>query len=82
MTKLTITDIRALPGTLSASEWRDRIYVNIKGNGARMAGEGNSKVWIDSAGKLNVEIGKGTISREWHANLASFKAAYAVAVEG
>lgn len=81
MTKLTITDIRALPGILSASEWRDRIYVNVQGNGVRMAGEGNSKVWIDAAGKLNVQIGKGTISREWTANLNAFKAAYAAAAE-
>lgn len=43
MNKLTINDIRNLPGITGANEWRDRIYLNIKGNGARMAGEGNSK---------------------------------------
>lgn len=79
---IKIEDIRALPGVLSASEWRDRIYVNIQGNGARMAGEGNSKVWIHASGKLNVQIGKGTISREWTANLNAFKAAHAAIAEG
>lgn len=78
---ISIETIRTLSGVQSASEWRDRIYVNIQGNGARMAGEGNSKIWIDATGKLNVQIGKGTISREWTANLNAFKAAYMAAME-
>lgn len=81
MNKLTINDIRNLPGITGANEWRDRIYLNIKGNGARMAGEGNSKVWIDAKAALHVEIGKGTISRDWTANLNAFKSAYAAALE-
>lgn len=81
MSKPTITDIRNLAGVQSASEWRDRIYVNIRGNGGRYAGEGNTKIWIDAKGELHVDMGKGMRSCEWDANLAAFKAAYAAAVE-
>lgn len=79
MIKLTITDIRNLPGVLSAKAWRDRVYVDIRGNGGRYAGEGNSKIWIGADGKLNIERGKGTTSREWDANLVAFRDAYGAA---
>lgn len=82
MSKLTITDIRNLAGVKSASEWRDRIYVNITGNGGNYLGERTSKVWIDAQGTLHVDLGKGMTSREWDANLRSFRAAYAAAIEG
>lgn len=79
MSHLTANDISNLPGAVTAKEWKDRIYINIRGNGARMAGEGNSKVWARN-GVLTVEIGKGTISSEWHANLKTFRAAFDAAV--
>lgn len=76
MSKPTVADIRNLPGVLSAKEWRDRVYIDIRGNGGRYTGEGNSKIWIGADGKLNVERGKGMTSREWDANLAAFRGAY------
>jgi hypothetical protein len=77
MNKTDITKIRELPGIKAAKIWKDRIYLQITGNGARMAGEGNSKVWIDSKGELHAEIGKGTISSVWHENLWLFKSHFA-----
>lgn len=82
MKKLTIDDIRKLPGILGANEWRDRIYINVRGNGGSFAGERNSKVWMDASGKLNVERGRGMTSREWDGNLEAFRAAHAAAIEG
>jgi hypothetical protein len=74
MQKLTITEIRALSMVQSANEWRDRIYINVHGNGGNFAGERNTKVWIHD-GVLTVESGKGTTSREFDANLKALRAA-------
>ena len=76
MAKLTITEIRALEMVASANEWKDRIYINLKGNGGNFAGERNSKIWVKD-GKLNVEIGKGTRSSVWDDNLKALKAEFA-----
>lgn len=76
MAKLTITEIRALEMVASANEWKDRIYINLKGNGGNFAGERNSKIWVKD-GKLNVEIGKGICSSEWNASLKALKAVFA-----
>lgn len=79
MAKLSINEIRDLPGVARANEWKDRIYINLAGNGGNFAGERNSKVWIAASGALNIELGKGTTSREWDANLSAFSAAYEAA---
>lgn len=76
MSKITIQQIRQLPGAASASEWKDRIYINVRGNGGNFAGERNSKIWIDKDGGLHIDFGKGTTSREWIESLKSFEAAY------
>ena len=76
MTALTINEIRDLEMVASANEWKDRVYINLKGNGGNFAGERSSKIWVKN-GKLNVEIGKGICSSEWNASLKALKAVFA-----
>lgn len=76
MKALTINEIRDLEMVAIANEWKDRIYIKLKGNGGNFAGERNSKVWVKD-GKLNVEIGKGTCSSDWNASLKALKAVFA-----
>lgn len=71
---ITINDIRALPMVASANEWRDRIYINLRGNGGNFAGERNSRIWMRDS-KLTVEMGKGSTSREWSDSLKALKQA-------
>lgn len=72
---LTINEIRALPMVASANEWKDRIYINLRSNGGNFAGERNSKIWVRE-GVLTVEMGKGSTSREWYANLQALRAIF------
>lgn len=73
---LTIAEIRTLPMVRSANEWKDRVYINLHGNGRNFAGERNSKVWVRADGQLMVERGKGMTSREWDASLKALRAAF------
>ena len=72
---MTLTEIRQLPMVRSANEWKDRIYINLRGNGGNFSGERNSKIWI-RGGKLTVERGKGMTSREWDAQLHQIEAIF------
>ncbi len=75
MTK-TIDEIRSLPYVQSANEWRDRIYINLVGNGGNYAGERNTKIYV-KAGCLIVEMGKGAYTTEWSNNLKALKSVMA-----
>jgi hypothetical protein len=76
---MTLEQIRSLPGVARVNAWNDRIYINIRGNGGNFAGERSTKVWISATGDLTIERGRGTITREFDANLQAFVAAYNVA---
>lgn len=71
-----IADIRALSMVDSAKEWKDRIYINVKGNGGNYRGEASAKVFLVN-GQLNVHLGKGSTSREFDANLEALNAVFA-----
>lgn len=73
---MKITDIRALPMVASANEWKDRIYINLKGNGGNFAGERSAKIWVRD-NVLTVEMGKGMTSSAWSDNLKALRAAFA-----
>lgn len=71
-----IAEIRALEMVEFASEWKDRIYINVKGNGGSYRGEASAKVFLLN-GQLNAQLGKGSTSREFDANLEALKAVFA-----
>lgn len=73
---MTINEIKALEYVDSANEWKDRIYIDLKGNGGNYRGEKTAKIYIKD-GALNVELGKGMTSSEWDQNLKSLRAALA-----
>ena len=66
--------LRQLPMIAGANEWRDRVYITLKGNGGTFAGERNAKVWISRDAKLTVERGKGLTSSEWDSQLRDLQA--------
>lgn len=66
---ISIAELQGLPYVRSANEWRDRVYINVKGNGGDYRGERNTKVWLDRDGQLHIERGRGTTSRDFDANL-------------
>ena len=74
---ITIDMIRNLPSVQSINEWRDRYYINLKGNGGSYRGETTSKVYLNAQGELVVERGKGMVSSVWSDNLDALKAALA-----
>lgn len=71
-----IDEIRALAIVESANQWKDRIYINVKGNGGNYRGEASAKVFLLN-GQLNVQLGRGSTSREFDANLEALKAVFA-----
>lgn len=73
MSSITIQAIRERAEVLSANEWKDRIYINVRGNGGNFAGERSIKVYV-RADRLNVERGKGLTSGEYEANLKTLTA--------
>lgn len=73
---LTLDQIRALPFVASANEWRDRVYINVRGNGGNYAGERGTKVWMRD-GALTIERGRGQTSRDFDANLEALRLAVA-----
>lgn len=79
--KARIVEIQAMPGVASASAWKDRIYINIRGSGGSFKGERTTKVFVGAAG-LTVERGSGTTSREFDANLKAFAEAFRIAQGG
>lgn len=76
--KKSINEQLAELGFVKMNEWRDRIYINLEGNGGNYRGERSAKVWFKpSEGELNVELGKGVCSSEWHEQLEQVKAIFA-----
>ena len=60
-------------GIATANEWKDRLYINVRGDGGNYRGEKTYKLWIDDDGGMHEQDGKGTTSREFDANLAKIK---------
>lgn len=77
MNKSIIEQIKELSGVSSVSQWKDRYYINLRGNGGRFKGESTAKVWFKEGSSLNVELGKGLCSSEWHEQLEQVKALFA-----
>lgn len=59
-TEITKEEILKINPEITFSTWKDRIYLNFNGLNA-------SKLWLDKAGKLHFEIGKGLNSSEANA---------------
>lgn len=76
MKKSVVEKIKELSGVSSVSQWNDRYYVNLRGNGGNFKGERTSKVWFKEGGELNVELGKGLCSSEWHEQLEQVKSVF------
>ena len=64
-------------GFVKVSAWKDRFYINLAGNGGNFAGERNAKIWFKEGESLNVQLGKGICSSEWHEQLEQVKAIFA-----
>ena len=76
MSKKTIIDqVKELSGVYSLNQWKDRIYVNLKGNGGNYRGERTAKIYIKDD-QLSVELGKGVCSSEWNENLEQLKSLF------
>ena len=75
MNNAKIENIRNMSGVKTASQWKDRIYVNLYTAG-NYAGDRTSKVWIGSDDAVHIERGKGLTSREWDSSLESFLTEY------
>lgn len=76
MKKSAVEQIKELSGVSSVSQWRDRYYINLRGNGGNFKGERTAKVWFKGGGELNVELGKGLCSSEWHDQLEQVKSVF------
>lgn len=61
---------------VSISQWRDRFYINLDGNGGNFRGERSAKIWFKEGGELNIEMGKGVCSSEWHEQLEQIKSIF------
>jgi hypothetical protein len=73
---MTIDGIKTLPMVASANPWKDRIYINLKGNGGNYAGERSAKIFVKN-NKINVERGKGLTTSEWEQQLRDLSAMFA-----
>jgi len=76
MNKSIVEKIKELSGVSGVSQWKDRYYINLRGNGGNFKGERNAKVWFKDGGELNVELGKGLCSSEWHEQLEQVKSVF------
>lgn len=74
--KNIVSEIEAL-GFASINQWRDRYYINLRGNGGNYRGERSAKIWFKEGGQLNVEMGKGVCSSEWHEQLEKIESIFA-----
>ena len=54
-----VEQVKELSCVSSVSQWRDRYYINLRGNGGNFRGERSSKIWFKEGGELTVELGKG-----------------------
>lgn len=77
MNKQIIEQIEELSGVISVSLWKDRYYILLLGNGGDFEGERTSTIWFKNGGELNVELGKGLCSSEWHEQLEQVKSVFA-----
>ena len=75
MTKSIIDQLKSL-NFVTVNPWKDRFYITLKGNGGNFAGERNAKVWFKEGESLNVQLGKGICSSEWHEQLEQVKAIF------
>lgn len=71
-----IKELSGVSGVSSVSQWKDRYYINLRGNGGNFKGERTAKVWFKDGSCLNVELGKGLCSSEWHEQLEQVKALF------
>ena len=78
MKKSLVEQIKELSGVSGVSQWKDRYYINLRGNGGSFKGESTAKVWFKDGGELNVELGKGLCSSEWHEQLEQVKSVFAI----
>ena len=76
-----IAAIKSVDGVKSVNLHKSsgRIYINLKGNGGNYRGEQTSKVYISTEGEFVIERGKGSVSREWNAQVDAAKAAFEAA---
>ena len=59
----TIATLAAHPAVASVKEWRyGRHYVNLRGADRSYRGDRSTKIYIDKAGDVYVQIGDGSVS--------------------